>query len=139
MACPGGKLADWQYLKEKVNCGADFVVTQLFFDNRDFFEFRDHLTGRLEVTVPIVPGVMPILSGRQVRKFTQLCGARLPEGFRARLDELGDKDAAVTEFGIEHATRQCEELIREGVPGLHFYTLNKTYSTARIVRNLGMA
>ena len=139
MACPGGKLADWQYLKEKVNCGADFVVTQLFFDNRDFFEFRDHLAGRLGVTVPIVPGVLPILSGRQVRKFTQLCGARLPEGFRATLDALGDNDEAVTEFGIEHATRQCEDLLKAGVPGLHFYTLNKVRSTRGIMENLGLA
>ena len=138
MACPGGKLADWAHLKEKIDCGADFVVTQLFFDDRDFFEFRDHLTGRLGVTVPIVPGIMPILSGRQVTKFTQLCGARLPATFRARLDELGDNDAAVREFGIEHATRQCQELLKGGVPGLHFYTLNKVHSTSRILRNLGL-
>ncbi len=139
LACAGGKLADWQHLKEKIDRGADFVLTQLFFDNRDFFEFRDHLTKRLKVTVPIVPGVLPILSGRQVTKFTQLCGARLPAPFRARLDELGEDDAAVTEFGIEHATRQCEELLKAGVPGLHFYTLNKAHSTSRILGNLGLA
>ncbi len=138
MACREGKLADWRHLKEKIERGADFVLTQLFFDNRDFFEFRDHLTGRLGVTVPLVPGILPILSGRQVRKFTQLCGARLPEAFRARLDELGEDDAAVTEFGIEHATRQCEELLKAGVPGLHFYTLNKAHSTSRIMANLGL-
>jgi methylenetetrahydrofolate reductase (NADPH) len=138
MACRAGKLADWQHLKEKIDCGADFVLTQIFFDNQDFFEFRDHLTKQLGVAVPLVPGVLPILSGRQVKKFTQLCGARLPDAFRARLDELGDDDAAVTEFGIEHASRQCQELLKAGVPGLHFYTLNKVRSTGKIMQNLGL-
>jgi methylenetetrahydrofolate reductase (NADPH) len=138
MACKAGKLADWQHLKEKIDCGADFVVTQLFFDNADYLGFRDHLVEKLGVKAPLVPGILPIVSGRQVRKFTQLCGARLPDAFRARLDELGEDDAAVTEFGIEHASRQCEELLREGVPGFHFYTLNKARSTTRILANLGL-
>jgi len=138
MACQEGKLADWRYLKNKIECGADFVVTQLFFDNSDYYEFRDYLVGQLGVTVPLVPGILPIVSARQVRKFTQLCGARLPEAFRARLDQLGDDDAAVTEFGIEHATQQCLDLRRAGAPGVHFYTLNKAYSTVRILSNLGL-
>ena len=138
IACKEGKLVDWQRLKAKVDCGADFVITQLFFDNADFFEFRDHLTRQLGVTVPIVPAILPILSGRQIKKFTQLCGAKLPGSFQAKLDELGDNDAAVVEFGIEYATKQCEELLRSGVPGLHFYTLNKAHSTTQIVRNLGL-
>lgn len=137
IACKEGKLTDWERLKRKIDRGADFVITQLFFDNRDFFEFREHLT-KLGVKVPIVPGVLPILSGRQIKKFTQLCGARLPAPFQARLDELGENDAAVTQFGIEHASQQCEELLRAGVPGLHFYTLNKAHSTLAILRNLGI-
>jgi methylenetetrahydrofolate reductase (NADPH) len=139
IACREGKQADWQHLQEKIQCGADFVITQIFFDNEDFHLFRDHLTQRLGVTVPIVPGILPILSGRQVTKFTQLCGARLPGPFRAKLEELGDNDEAVTEFGIEYATRQCEQLLKAGVPGLHFYTLNKVRSTIQILRNLGLA
>jgi len=83
--------------------------------------------------------VLPILSTSQIKKFTTLCGAHMPAPMLARLEALADDDQAVTEFGIEHATRQCEELVREGVPGLHFYTLNKPYSTSRIVRNLGLA
>ncbi len=139
VACKEGKLADWQHLKEKIDAGADFVLTQLFFDNSDFFEFRDHLTHKLGVTVPLVPGVIPILSGAQIKKFTQMCGAHIPTPLSARLDELGGDDAAVTEFGIEYATRQCEDLLRGGVAGLHFYTLNKSYSTVRVLKNLNVA
>jgi methylenetetrahydrofolate reductase (NADPH) len=138
IACTEGKLADWQHLKEKIEAGADFVLTQLFFDNADFLAFRDHLTHKLGVTVPLVPGVISVLSGAQIQKFTQMCGARIPAPLRTRLAELGEDDAAVTEFGIEYATRQCEELLRAGVPGLHFYTLNKSYATVRVLKNLGL-
>ncbi len=138
VACREGKHADWQRLKEKIDCGADFVLTQLFFDNADFLEFRDHLTRRLGVSVPIVPGILPILSGRQVKKFTELCGARLPAAFRQKLDELGEDDQAVKQFGIDYAARQCEELRRSGAPGFHFYTLNKARSTLAILKHLGL-
>lgn len=139
IACQGGREADWQHLKEKIDQGAEFVLTQLFFDNADFFQFRDHMTNKLKVTVPISPGIVPILSAGQIKRFTSMCGARLPKPLLARLEELGEDDQAVTEFGIEYATRQCEELLRAGAPGIHFYTLNKAYSTARIIRNLGLA
>ena len=139
IACPGGKHADWQHLKEKVDAGADFVLTQLFFDNADYFEFRDYVAGRLGVRVPLVPGIVPILSATQITKFTQLCGAKIPTALRARLDQLANDDAAAVEFGIEYATRQCEELLRAGVPGLHFYTLNKARSTVQVLKNLGRA
>ena len=133
-----GKHDDWRHLREKVDAGADFVVTQLFFDNADFFEFRDHLTGRLGVKAPLVPGVIAVLSTSQITKFTQLCGSKVPPALRARLDELGDNDEAVAKFGIEYATRQCEELLRAGVPGLHFYTLNKAHATVEILKNLNL-
>lgn len=138
VACKEGKEVDWQRLKNKIDCGADFVITQLFFDNADFFEFRDHLT-KLGVTVPIVPGIIPILSTAQIKRFTTLCGARLPERLLADLEKIGDDDAAATQFGIEYATQQCAELLRAGAPGLHFYTLNKAYSTTQIVKNLKLA
>ena len=115
------------------------MLTQLFFDNADFHEFRDHLTGRLGVEVPLVPGIIPILSGAQIKRFTALCGARIPAPLAAKLEELGADDAAATEFGIEYATQQCEDLLRAGAPGIHFYTLNKGYSTVRILKNLGLA
>jgi methylenetetrahydrofolate reductase (NADPH) len=139
MACKGGKHADWQHLKEKIDQGADFVLTQLFFDNADFFEFREYMTKRLKIAVPICPGILPILSGSQIKRFTTMCGAKIPAVMLSKLEELGDDDEAVTQFGIEYATRQCEELLREGVPGIHFYTLNKARSTAEVVKNLGFA
>ena len=139
VACQEGKHADWQHLKTKIECGADFVLTQLFFDNADYFEFRDHLTRKLGVTVPLVPGIIPILSGSQIKRFTALCGAALPAKLVADLERLGDNDEATIEYGIDYATRQCEELLRQGAPGIHFYTLNKVRSTSQILRNLGLA
>jgi methylenetetrahydrofolate reductase (NADPH) len=133
-----GKYVDWQHLKHKVDQGADFVITQLFFSNRDYFEFREYLTS-LGVTVPIVPGIMPIQSAAQIKRIVSLCGADLPQPFVTELDKRGDNDDAVAQFGIEYATRQCEELLREGAPGLHFYTLNKSRSTVQVVDNLNLA
>ena len=88
--------------------------------------------------MPIVPGIMPILSAGQTRRFVSLCGARLPAQFIRRLEELEGDDEAVTAYGIEYATEQCASLLEFGVPGLHFYTLNKSHSTVQIVRNLGL-
>jgi len=137
IAQTAGRLVDWEHLAEKVRAGADFVVTQLFFDNADYFTFRDHLTRKLGVEVPLIPGLLPVVARNQTKKFVELCGARLPASFLARLEELGDDDTAVTEFGIEFCTRQIEELLREGAPGVHFYTLNRSLSTCRILSNLG--
>jgi methylenetetrahydrofolate reductase (NADPH) len=139
IANKNGKHADWRHLKEKVDAGADFVLTQLFFDNADFFEFRDFVTRELGVKAPIVPGVIAILSATQIMRFTQLCGSKIPAPLRAKLDALTGDDQAAMEFGIEYATRQCEELLRADVPGLHFYTLNKAHSTVRVLKNLGLA
>jgi methylenetetrahydrofolate reductase (NADPH) len=139
IANKNGKLDDWKHLKEKVDAGADFVLTQLFFDNKDFFEFRDYVAGRLGVRVPLVPGIVPIVSAGQITKFTQLCGAKIPPFLREKLDEIGDDDESAAEFGIEYATEQCEALLEAGVPGLHFYTLNKSRSTVQVLKNLGLA
>jgi methylenetetrahydrofolate reductase (NADPH) len=139
IACQQGKHVDWAHLKTKIDAGADFVLTQLFFDNADFYEFRDHLVKKLGVKVPIVPGIVSILSAAQIKRFTAMCGSRIPAPLAAKLDELGDNDAAATEFGIEYATKQCEDLLRAGAPGIHFYTLNKAASTVRILKNLGLA
>jgi methylenetetrahydrofolate reductase (NADPH) len=139
VACKAGKHADWVHLKDKIESGADFVITQLFFDNADYFEFRDHLAGKLGVKVPLVPGVISILSATQITKFTQMCGAKIPPALRAKLDAIGANDDAAMKFGIEYATRQCEELLRAGAPGLHFYTLNKAPATVQVLKNLGLA
>jgi methylenetetrahydrofolate reductase (NADPH) len=137
VACNEGRHVDWRRLKQKIDNGADFVITQLFFQNRHYFECRDFLASQ-GVTVPIVPGVLPILSTSQIKRFVGLCGAELPRPLVAELERRGDDDEAVSQFGIEYATRQCEELLREGAPGLHFYTLNKARSTTEVVKNLAL-
>lgn len=137
IACKAGKHVDWGYLKNKIDAGADYVLTQLFFDNADFYEFRDHLR-KQGVKIPLVPGIVPILNANQIKKFTAMCGARIPAKLGAKLDAIGDDEAAATAFGIEYATEQCQDLLRNGVPGIHFYTLNKAHSTVSVLRNLGL-
>jgi methylenetetrahydrofolate reductase (NADPH) len=139
IACKEGKYVDWQRLKAKIDHGADFVLTQLFFDNADFLEFRDHLEKKLGVSVPICPGVLPILSAAQIKRFTTMCGAKMPAPLVDKLNTMAEDDESATQYGIEYATRQCEELLRAGVPGIHFYTLNKARSTTEVLKNLGLA
>lgn len=133
-----GKHADWRHLKHKIDQGADFVITQLFFSNKDYFEFRDFLAG-LGARVPLVPGIIPILSAAQIKRFVALCGADLPKALVEDLGRFGADDEAAAQFGIDYATRQAEELLRQGAPGLHFYTLNKSRSTSQILKNLNLA
>jgi methylenetetrahydrofolate reductase (NADPH) len=128
--------SDLQFLKEKVDAGAAAVITQLFFDNDDYFRFVEDLR-KLGVTVPIVPGILPILSASQVRRFTALCGAKIPAKLERELATVEHDDNAAVELGIDYASRQCEALIEFGVAGLHFYSLNKSYSFAAICKNLG--
>lgn len=138
IACREGKEVDWQRLGHKVAQGADFVITQLFFDNADYFAFAEYLRSILRTPVTVIPGILPVLSGSQLKKFTTLCGARIPEAMLNHLNALGDNDEAVTEYGIEYAARQCRELLDRGVPGLHFYCLNRPRSTVEVVRRLGL-
>jgi methylenetetrahydrofolate reductase (NADPH) len=137
IACCEGKHEDWRRLQMKIEHGADFVITQLFFDNSAYYECREFLARR-GVTVPIVPGILPIVSASQIKRFVSFCGAALPKPLLSELEKYGDDDAAVAEFGIEYATRQCEELLHQGAPGLHFYTLNRARSTTEVVRNLAL-
>lgn len=139
IACREGREVDWQRLKHKVDQGADFVITQLFFDNTDFFAFRDYLRNHLGSHVTLVPGILPVLSGSQLQKFTALCGARIPAAMQTRLGDIGADDAAATAFGIEYAAAQCRELLDRGVDSLHFYSLNKSHSTVEVVQRLGLA
>ena len=134
--CPDRHL-DWQRLANKVAAGADAIITQLFYNNADFFEFRDYLH-KLGVNVPIVAGVLPILSKQQIERFCSLCGAKLPADVRVKLDRFADDAVSCRKYGVELATRMCEELIREGVAGLHIYTLNRVASTAELMQNLGL-
>ena len=111
--------SDLKFVKEKVEAGAAAVITQLFFDNDDYFRFVDDLN-KLGVTVPIVPGVLPILSVPQIRRFTALCGSKIPAELEKQLVKVENDDAAAAELGVEYASRLCEELIKFGVQGLHF-------------------
>jgi methylenetetrahydrofolate reductase (NADPH) len=129
---------DLRYAKLKVEKGADFLITQLFYDNNDFFEFVDRAQ-KFGINVPIVAGVLPILSAPQIRRFTALCGARIPSELDQQLDKYAEDDNAVRELGIEYATKQVRELWYSGVPGIHFYVLNRSYSVSKILANLGLA
>lgn len=129
------KETDWEHLRQKVAAGADFIITQLFFDNRDFFAFEQRMREK-GVTVPIIPGIMPITDYNQILRFTRICGARIPEDVVKELETIQQDVEAVQQYGIQHATRQCKELIAHGVPGIHFYTLNKSKATRQIIRNL---
>ena len=128
---------DIEYTKLKVNNGADFLITQLFYDNRDFFDFLERVD-KAEIDVPIIPGLLPILSTAQIRRFTALCGAKLTPDLDRQLEKFADDDDAARELGVEHATKQVEELWKSGVPGIHFYVLNRSYSVSKILQNLGL-
>lgn len=122
---------DLKNLVHKVNQGLDFLITQLFFDNEVYFAFvkRARAAG---ITIPIVPGIMPIVNEKGVRRMTLLCGASIPDELNTRLSACAQDPLRIQELGIEWATRQCQELLDRGVPGLHFYTLNQSSATRLI-------
>jgi methylenetetrahydrofolate reductase (NADPH) len=122
---------DLANLKRKVDAGADVVITQLFYDNDDFFRFRDRCVA-MDITVPIIPGILPVLSFAQVQRITSLCKAKLPDPFVERLNQKPD-EAWQFEVGVEHARDQVQGLLDDGVPGIHFYVLNKSLATNKIL------
>ena len=126
---------DLRHLKEKVDAGLDFVVTQLFFDNAFFFDFVERAR-RAGINVPIVPGIMPITNYEQLQRFTRMCGATVPMRLALQLERVKDQPDALVQLGVAHATVQCMELLARGVPGIHFYTLNKSPATRMIVSAL---
>lgn len=123
---------DLQNLKRKVDAGADIVLTQLFYDNDDFFRFRDRCQAA-DITVPIVPGILPVTNLAQIKRITSLCGAKLPGGFLDALERNSDDETGQFEVGVDYATLQVQELINGEVPGVHFYVLNKSQATARVL------
>jgi len=126
---------DLQNLVRKVDAGADFLITQLFFDNRDYFDFCERARDA-GIDVPIVAGIMPILSAKSIRRMTALSGAKIPAELDARLFGVEHDDDLTYDVGVSWATMQCRELLENGVPGIHFYTLNKSRATRNIYRNL---
>lgn len=129
------KEADLANLKRKVEAGGQFVVTQLFFDSKHYFDLVQR-TEAAGIHVPIVPGIMPITNVAQIKRFTQMCGAKIPRDLMAELEAVEGNNEAVVQVGIQHATNQCEDLLRGGAPGIHFYTLNKSLATRTIFLNL---
>ncbi|MFO0790584.1 MAG: methylenetetrahydrofolate reductase [NAD(P)H] [Pirellulales bacterium] len=129
---------DLANLKRKVDCGADLVVTQLFYDNADFFRFRDRCR-ELGIHVPIVPGLLPVTNFAQIKRITSLCGAQLPAAFVERLEAAGEAADEQFKIGVEFATRQTQELIDAGVPGIHFYVLNRSEAAAEVLSNVKLA
>lgn len=127
--------ADLRHLVAKVDAGLEFVITQLFFDNRDYFDFvaRARAAG---IKVPLVPGIMPITNVSQIERFTRMCGARIPDELTARLARVREDEEAVRALGVEHAIAQCRDLLEGGAPGVHFYTLNQSPATQAILRSL---
>ena len=121
--------------KNKILSGASFVVTQLFFDNTFYFNFVKKLRG-LGVDVPVIPGIMPIINLNQIKRFTKMCGAKVPVDLLTRLESVQNDPNSVREIGIEHATAQCEDLLSWGVPGVHFYTLNRSRATLSVLERL---
>lgn len=132
--CPD-RSQDLEHLRQKVAAGLDFVITQLFFDNADYFDFvaRARAAG---ISIPIIAGIMPITNFSQIQRFTQMCGAKIPAPLQQRLTTVQDDEAAVRAIGIEHATAQCRQLLERGAPGIHFYTLNQSPATAAILAEL---
>ena len=126
---------DLKHLKAKVDAGLDFVITQLFFDNAFYFDFVERAR-RVGINVPIVPGIMPITNIEQLERFIRLCGATVPMRLVLQLERYRDDPDAVVQLGVAHATVQCMELLARGVPGIHFYTLNKSPATRLIVSAL---
>jgi len=134
--CPNRRL-DWDRCADKVEAGAEFIITQLFYDAADFLAFEDYLRNKRGVKVPIVPGVLPPQSAEQIKRFTTLCGSKIPDDLRAGLERHAGDDDAVRKLGIEYCSELCRKLLAHGVPGIHFYCLNRSASVTGILKNLG--
>lgn len=132
------RASDIEYLKRKVEAGGCVVITQFFLDSAYFGDFLGE-AGKAGITAPIVPGILPILSAAQVHRFAKLCGATIPSAVSKALARYEQDDEGAVQYGIELATRLCRELLKAGVPGLHFYALNRARSAEAILTNLGLA
>ena len=132
------RVLEMDYLKAKVDAGADYICTQLFFDNHDFFDFRERcqIAG---INIPIIAGIMPITSAAGMRRMAELAaGARYPAKLMRAVQRCGGDEEAVQKVGIHYATEQCRDLLDHGVDGIHFYTLNKSHTTREIYASLGI-
>jgi methylenetetrahydrofolate reductase (NADPH) len=126
---------DMANLKRKVDAGAEFLITQLFFDNADYFAFVERARS-IGITVPIIAGIMPVTNVSQIKRFTAMCGAGMPDALLQKLEPAAADADAVGEIGVQHAVEQCRELLAKGAPGVHFYTLNRSRATVEILKRL---
>jgi methylenetetrahydrofolate reductase (NADPH) len=128
---------DMEYTKQKIDAGADFGITQMFFDNRYYYECIDR-AAKLGITVPILPGIMPIIDCRKIREFADFCNTTVPKDILDRMEPVIDMPEEMRKLGVEFAVRQCEDLIKHGVNKFHFYTMNRSDSVKEILMSLGM-
>jgi methylenetetrahydrofolate reductase (NADPH) len=133
------KYLDWDRAAAKVEAGAEFLITQLFYDANDFLAFEDYMRHKHGVRVPIIPGVLPFLSTEQIKRFTRLCGAKLSDGLIRQLETYAADDESVRRLGVDVCTDICRRLLDHGVPGIHLYSLNRSQSCTEILGNLGLA
>lgn len=129
---------DLKNLKRKVDAGADFIITQLFFNNDDFYRFRDR-TRQLNIKVPIIPGIFPILNYKQIQRIVSMCGANIPTKLGEKIDRLKNKPAETEKYGIEYAIVQIEDLLRNDMPGLHIYSMNRSEPVNCILREIKLS
>jgi methylenetetrahydrofolate reductase (NADPH) len=135
--CPD-KFLDWDRSAQKLDAGAEYIITQLFYNLDDFLAYRDYLRNKRHVKAPIIPGILPFLNSEQIKRFTKLCGAKLPDSVVRRMEALGD-DESVRQLGVEVCSDLCRRLLENGVPGIHFYCLNRVPSCTEVLQNLGLA
>ncbi len=126
---------DIYYFKKKVEAGAEFAITQMFFDNRYFYNYIEKLQ-KEGIDIPVIPGIMPITNFKQIKKFADMCGATIPGELIQKLQAVADKPEEIEKIGIDYAIQQCEDLLKNGVKGLHFYTLNKSKATIEIYNRI---
>jgi methylenetetrahydrofolate reductase (NADPH) len=129
---------DLEHLKQKVDNGASFIITQLFFDNTQFYRFRDAARA-MGIKVPIIAGIMPVLNVSQIKRFVSMCGAKIPHPLLTKVEAMEADPEAVHAAGVAYAVQQCNDLLNAGVDGIHFYTLNKSKATVQICKELRIA
>jgi methylenetetrahydrofolate reductase (NADPH) len=128
---------DMEYTKQKIDAGADFGITQMFFDNRYYYDFLDR-AAKLGITIPILPGIMPIVDCKKIVQFAGFCNASVPKEILDRMEPVMDMPEEMRKLGVEYAVKQCEDLIKNGVNYLHFYTMNRSDSVSEIMKALGI-
>ncbi len=134
----GNKHRDWDFAAAKVEAGAEFLISQLFYDESDFLDMQDYLRHKRQVNVPIIPGVLPFMGTEQIKRFTSLCGSKISKPLLSKLEAYAKDDESVRQLGVEVCTQMCSKLLAQGVAGIHFYCLNRASSCTDIVRNLGL-